>query len=119
MKILSFTNSKSLYSSNFLCFGLSIILIIIGSFLIWLNKDLFPLSVPLWFSRPWGESRLAVPTLLWLFPIIGFLMTLINFLIATYLTKNNPALADTVLWLNLTVSVILFISLAQIVLVST
>ena len=119
MKILSFTNLKSLYSSNFLGFGFSIILIIVGSVLIWLNKDLFPLSVPLWFSREWGEGRLAAPTLLWLFPSIGFLITLINFLITAYLTKNNSTLADTVVWSNLIVSVILFISLLQIILVST
>lgn len=119
MKILSYLNPGKLWNSRFWNFGFSFILCVIGLILIWLNQNKLPLSVPFWYSKDWGEGMLAAPSTLWLLPLLNLFFIITNFFISTRLEKRNEVLSKLIVWSTLSFSTILFISLIQIVLVST
>src|SRR3989344_3395426 len=43
----------------------------------WRFKNLPP-EIPLWFSRPWGETQLAQPWMLWLLPALTSLTLVLS-----------------------------------------
>lgn len=45
--------------------------------IVWKWQSLPP-AVPLWYSRPWGEERLAHPLWLFLLPLTSFVVYLLN-----------------------------------------
>jgi len=56
-------------------------------FIVWQWKHLPP-SVPLWYSRPWGNDQLASPIWLFLLPVGGLLIYFINLAVSMYLTAK-------------------------------
>lgn len=119
MKISPFTNFVSLQKYNLASLFFSLIFPLFGVLIIWLNKDNFPLAVPFWFSRPWGEAQLAAPVFLWLIPLITASFILVNFSLAIYFWDREKLLSSILLWVNPFVSGLLFISLLEIILVSS
>ena len=119
MKTLSFINLSRLLNSNLSGFGFSLVFPILGSVLIWLNLERFPLSVPLWYFQPWGENILAPPSQLWLIPLLTLAIIAINFIVAAFLLNRDKLISQISIWATSFVSLILFISLLEIILVST
>lgn len=50
-------------------------------------KDLPP-EIPLFYSLPWGESRLTSPIWLWILPAVSGVILLINLLISQFLFET-------------------------------
>lgn len=55
---------------------------------IFLHWGKVPPQVPLWFSRAWGENRLAHPIYLFLLPTVNLLVYLVNLIISAYLNRE-------------------------------
>jgi len=53
-----------------------------------------PPQIPLFFSRPWGESQLAPPSSLFLLPLFSFAILLLNTSLAAFLIEKNNFLAS-------------------------
>lgn len=49
-----------------------------------------PEKVPLWFSKPWGEERLAHPALLLIPILVSVLVYIGNILVANKFTLEHP-----------------------------
>jgi hypothetical protein len=66
----------------------------------------FPPYIPLWYSKPWGQDRLASPISLFLLPISTLLIYLTNVITAFYMRHKHPIYARILLLTSLLVSVI-------------
>ncbi len=76
---------KKSYRISWIILGID--LLIIG--LLW---NSLPTKIPLWYSLPWGESRLANKALLSLLPIIGLLFSWFNLSLGYLLDKEDEFL---------------------------
>lgn len=119
MKIQKFTNLFRLPPVNILVVLSTLGLIGVACFLIWLKASQFPLAVPLWFSRTWGEDWLAAPTFLWLLPLISSLILLINSFLSHLFWLKERLLSYVLIGSGLITSVLLLYSLLNIILVVT
>ena len=119
MKTWPFTKLSKAAAFNTAGLSISFFLNLASSFLIWQNMTNFPLSVPLWFSKPWGEGWLAAPTFLWLIPTVGFLLTAFNSLAAKFFWRRERILSLLLIAASPIVSSLLFYTLLEIVLVTT
>jgi len=79
----------------------------------------FPLAVPIWFSKPWGELRLAEPSYLWILTASGLLILFINLFISYFIFKKEPILASLLIWTNPIIGLLLFYTLIKIILLVT
>lgn len=73
-----------------------------------------PKTVPLFYTQPWGEGRLAPKTYLLLLPAISVLFTIINLAIGRSV-KDEMVLSRTIAAGNLLMTILLSISLLGIV----
>ena len=96
---------------------ISLLLTFFSILLIWLNKARFPLVVPLWFSKPWGEDWLAAPSFLWIIPALSLLVILLNLVLARFLWERKDPLSFLLIGSSGVVSGLLFYSLLRIILV--
>lgn len=119
MKIWPFTKLTKVATFNILCLLTSLFLNLAASFLIWRNLDTFPLSVPLWFSKPWGQDWLASPNFLWLIPTIGFLSTAFNNLAAKFFWSRERVLSLLLISASPIISGLLFFTLLEIIVVTS
>jgi len=97
--------------------GLSLIFVAISSYLLFTNSGNFPLAVPLWFSKPWGEERLAEPIFLWLLPTTSLILVAFNFFLWNFFKNRERLLFLMLLWVSPIVSGLLFYTLLEIILV--
>lgn len=102
---------------NLPAFVLNLLVLASAVGLLLIHQNDLPPSVPLWFSKPWGQERLASPTFLWLFPTIILFFLLLNNLIAKLLFRTQRVLAAVLVWSALIVSLILLFPLYRILLV--
>lgn len=58
---------------------LNLLLWLIGFFLLFFSWRQLPPQVPLFYSRPWGESQLTSPAGLLLLPLLSLLIFTLNF----------------------------------------
>jgi len=119
MKIWPFTKLTRTAAYNIASLLISLSFTLASSFLIWRNWSRFPLAVPIWFSKPWGESWLASPNFLWLAPTIGLLIVVLNTLTAKYFWSRERVLSLLLVSANPIISGLLFYTLLEIVLVTT
>ena len=78
-----------------------------------------PPVVPLFYSRPWGESQLAKTYLLFLLPFLTLLFILINNFIKFRFFKGNEFIDKLITYYNLsTIFITTFIFIRIILLVS-
>ena len=97
--------------------GLSLIFAAFSSYLLFTNSGNFPLAVPLWFSKPWGEERLAEPIFLWLLPTTSLVLLAFNFFLWNVFKNRGRLLFLMLLWTSPIVSGLLFYTLLEIILV--
>lgn len=86
--------------------------------LIW-RLPVLPPGVPVWFSRPWGEDRLASPYWLFLLPISSIVWYGIDLLISIYVTAEYLIFTQMLFLSSLIVSILSFITLIKIVFLVT
>ncbi len=83
--------------------------------LFWHQQSLPP-KIPLWFSQPWGESRLSDPAFLWLLPLLIAFFLVVNNGWAKFLEKNHPQLALLLVWTSFLIAIVCFFPLYRIIL---
>jgi O-antigen/teichoic acid export membrane protein len=63
--------------------------LIIGSSILLLYYSKLPPRVPLWFSKPWSEDRLASTPLLFILPLSTLFWYIVNSLLSVFVTKEH------------------------------
>lgn len=74
-----------------------------------------PMSVPLFFTEPWGEARLAPKIFLFLLPISGFLVIVVNLILAKIAKDEAKLLTEVLVIGAMMIEVMLAISLIGII----
>jgi len=59
-----------------------------------------PPEIPLWYSLPWGETRLATPLWLFLLPVASLVSFFINTIVALMLTQEDHLVYSQILFLS-------------------
>lgn len=93
--------------------------VILSCALIAWRSNRLPPSVPLWYSRPWGEDQLASPYWLFLLPAGVVFWYAVNVLLATYYVEQYRIFAQLLFLTSLLVSFLSFVTLAKILFVVT
>jgi len=92
------------------------ILIILGmvgaTALLWRS---LPRVVPLFFTKPWGEARLAETPLLLLLPSLGFLIVVVNLILGRMSRNMTKLLAYTAAGATLLINLMLAIAIFGII----
>lgn len=83
---------------------------------LWSN---LPPEVPLFYSRPWGQEQLAQKLWLFFLPFICFLVTIINFRLASLFYKKEPFLAKIFVWTSFIIAFLVSINIIRILLIIT
>lgn len=83
--------------------------------LIIINWSKFPTQIPLFYSKPWGESMLAAPSFIWILPLLAFTFSLVNFVIAVFVHKVEKFIARVLVFASGLVSFISFYAVLKIV----
>jgi hypothetical protein len=116
MKISLFSNIKNgLPYPLFFSAALSLIFVGLSFFLIWSNYEKFPIAVPLWFSKPWGDQWLAPPSQLWILPIASSCFFLLNFILARIFWVREKILSWILIWTTPIIGLIFFYTLLEII----
>ena len=115
MKTALFTKLKKLPFRYLSSLGISFAFIFLSSIVIWRSSAQFPLAVPLWFSREWGEQRLAEPVFLWIIPLISLLVVVINLFLSRFFDQKEPIISSILIWSTPIVSGLFFYTLLEIV----
>lgn len=79
--------------------------------LLWRN---LPSVVPLFFTEPWGEARLASKNLLLILPALSLGSILINLILGKYAKDQSPVLVYTLATASLFIVVMVSISMGGI-----
>jgi hypothetical protein len=80
-------------------------------FLIW-RKQILSGSIPLHYNVYYGLDWFGSTTLLYTYPLVALLFTLLNFLLTLFsLKKNIKYLTELLLYFTLIVNILLFLSL--------
>jgi hypothetical protein len=82
--------------------------------LFWKFNDL-PTSVPLYYSLPWGQSQLASLSALFLLPAFSLIIGLANSILALSLFSSIKLLSRLLVIFSLIFSILVFVSLFQII----
>lgn len=78
--------------------------IIISCMLILWKWKLLPPLIPLWFSKPWGQERLANPLFLLVIPFSGLIIYSINVFLVRFVYQLHPIYARILLLASFVVS---------------
>lgn len=78
-----------------------------------------PSRVPLWYIRPWGESRLAPPVSLFILPLGSLFWYIVSMLANIYITEEHLTFGQIAILSSLLVAVFSFITLVQILFLVT
>lgn len=119
MKRMLFTKLKKLPFHYLGSVGISFVFIFLSTIVIWRNSAEFPLAVPLWFSREWGEQRLAEPVFLWIIPLISLIVVITNLFLSRFFDQKEPILSSILIWSTPIVSGLFFYTVLEIVSVVT
>jgi hypothetical protein len=100
--------------SNLAASSLTLILALFSFFLVFTNKDKLPPEIPLWYSKIWGEQRLASQDWLWIIPIIIVTIFVMNQIISNLLVSKG--LIGILTWSSVVVGLLITYSLIRILL---
>jgi len=103
--IFDLSSKKSIRLSLFLT-ALNLILVAI------FFKKLPP-ELPLFYSRPWGESQLVTKNQFLILPSGGLLILIINLRLASFLFSRELILAKIITWTTTVISLLISISLIK------
>lgn len=91
--------------------GITIIMIVVISVMYLKLPD----NLPLYFSLPWGEGRLAPRIAMFLLPVITILFLLLNILLGRLASKLSPLLPRVLAVASLVVAAMMMIAIMGIV----
>lgn len=74
-----------------------------------------PMSVPLFFTAPWGEARLAPKIFLFLIPLMGLVVVMVNLILAKIAKDVSSILTQILIIGAMVTEIMLTIALAGIV----
>ena len=89
----------------------AILLVVVVSVLISMFLGKLPPEIPLYFTQPWGESRLAPKQMLYLLPFIAFVFLVINLMFARTIRHLSPLLPRVLAVSTLVITLMLSIAL--------
>lgn len=98
---------KSIIQLILLLMGLHII----GLAFFWTK---LPPQLPLFYSRPWGESQLVERNYFLILPISTFILSLINLRLASILFKRELLISQVLVWSSLLINLLAGITLYNI-----
>lgn len=98
---------------------LVIILFLILFLFLLINLKELPSEVPLFYSLPWGEKRLANFKFLFLLPFLSFVITAFNFMVAKKLYNNERLLSRVISLVACVFVLFCLITLFQIIYIIT
>jgi len=78
-----------------------------------------PEKVPLFYSLPWGNDRLAPGHMLFILPGLSLAILLVNIVISVFFIKSEKFLSLCLTWSSCLVSIFSLITLAQIIFLVT
>lgn len=88
---------------------------IVGSMVIaWFWRSL-PAQVPLWYSRPWGDERLASPWFLFLPLVSSIIVYVVNLTAVVRFAGSHPMFARVLLLTSMLISLLSGIMVIRIV----
>lgn len=96
-------------------FRWNLIFIIIQLVLLFFKFNDLPVSVPLYYSLPWGEAQLAPASTLFLLPAFSLIVGLINSILAVSFSESNPLFSHLLTTFSLIFSVLMFFALFRII----
>jgi len=100
-------NSRFFRYTLFLFFAQIIIII-------WFYNQLPP-EIPIFFSRPWGQTWLSSPASIFILPLFSLLTLLLNYFLALYFYAKKILLSQLLVIFGFIVSLFSAISLLQII----
>lgn len=83
--------------------------------IILLSLAKLPTVVPLYFTLPWGEARLATKSMLFLLPITGIVVGIINLSLGRMSSKISPLLPKVLAIGTIIITLMLILSLVGII----
>ena len=96
-------------------FQLAMIVWLIEVLLIIIVWTFLPPQVPLFYTRPWGEEQLVHPANLFILPVLGLLVFLINLSILSFVPKEEKLISQILISLILVFNFLSLITLIQII----
>ena len=91
---------------GFLAFDILFLLVFVFS---------LPPEIPLFYSRPWGESQLAPPVMIWLLPGGLLLAGFLNLYLAALSFEELGFLSRILTWSNVLMAFLVTVSLVKII----
>lgn len=88
---------------------------IISIFIIAISWPRLPQLIPLWYSQPWGQERLAAPVFILLLPVATFLTHLLNILIGAFWANSHRILIQLLFVTSIFISIISLLSVVKII----
>lgn len=101
---------------NYYAFVINLLVILLLIFFVLTHPSLPP-KLPLWFSREWGEARLASPIYIWLLPTLSVSFFLTSYLVGKVLNSAHPHLAQVLVWTTTFISFVFLLSVYKIILI--
>lgn len=92
-------------------YGLALIIMLCLTAFITVYLRKIPTIVPLFFTLPWGDARLAPRIFLYLLPSIIFLCILLNLILGKLVAKVSPLLPKILAVTTMVVACILLVAL--------
>lgn len=90
----------------------AIYLLTLGYFLY--NRRLLPPELPIFYSKPWGQERLAASDAIWIPVLIGLVILVVNGILSLKMFAKEKFLQKTIAWANLTTTTLISITLLKI-----
>ena len=94
---------------------MAIIFIQLMMWVIFLNRQVLPPQVPLFYFRPWGEGQLAPSHQFWFIPAFTGGIFVINVMLARYLYRQDKILAQLLVFGAAVIAVVATLFLFRII----
>lgn len=82
--------------------------------IVWFYNQLPP-QIPLFFSRPWGQSWLTSPASIFILPLFSLITLLLNYLLALYFYSKKLLLSQLLVIFGFIISLLSTISVLKII----
>jgi len=100
---------------NGVIFRWNIFFILSEAVLIFFKFNDLPPQLPLYYSRPWGESQLATSSLILLLPLLSLIILILNNFLAVFLLKSMRLFSRLLIIVSLIFSMFSAVTLFRIV----
>ena len=112
-----YNSFKSLHENTIINWSsrITIFFILCCLLMLILGWKTLPSQVPLWYSRPWGEDRLASPYDLFLLPLASLCWYIINSALSLHVTKDHLVFSQILFLSSLLVSIFSCVTVTMII----